>query len=627
MPTNILVAKLLNQYFKNGKVHPSYKDTVKIMKQIRDHADGNFPGEIISKVRPSEPLKVAEYRKEIFEAITKETISRIVTCLSKIRRSPDWAILYDPKKFAAGIIPDEQPDKYFEENYPNNFKSLTNWMFAVCMKFYLTDANGVCLVMPLNPEVAQAEIKNEYLKPYPYLFHSDLVLDYQENDYCILKSEDKSTYILPDGTVKDDGDIFFVVTTEVIIRYEQTDDKGTLTPVLEYYHQLGYMPAFKMGGIFKKAMKNTFIYESRIQPIVPRLNKAIREDNDLDISVVRHLFPEKWEYTSFDCPSCNGVGKITSMSAGVGGIASVTKCNDCGGAGKMVSSPLQTHMIKPAGVGEQQVPNPPAGYIIKDMKIVELQAQRVEEHIYKALCAINLDNLAKIPTNQSGVAKAYDKDDTNDFVHGIAEDTVGIMDRIEYISFDYRYSVIVPDPVKRRAAIPEINVPEKFDLFSVETLMDEYTKARNANINPLVILQMEKEIITKRFSTNPEIRNMLIAISALDPFGGMNNADKILNFTNKLATQEDMVISANVISFVARAKFENDDFYSNPTKWTFDKQRALMVTYAQEKIKEMSAAEQVRLMIQNDPANQNPAGGPGGPGPGKPAAKPPVPAN
>lgn len=578
MPTPLTPA-LLNQYFKDNKKHVAYEEVNKIYSALRIHANGEMPAELIQRRRPNEPPEILAYREQLYEAVTKETFSRIITCLQKIRRSADWSIRF-PEKISAKIAKDETPQEYFDKRYPA-FTSLTNWLFSVCLKNYLIDANAVCTVIPLDTNPQE---KNIYLRPFPFIFNSDQVYEYQENDYCVIESKDKASYLLSDGkTWNRDGKIFWVITYLVVQKWEQVNSKGDMVAKIDFTHNLGYMPAFKLGGVFLRSIDATYIYESRIQPIVPRLNKAAREDNDLDVTIVRHLFLEKWEYASFDCPKCvQHTGKMLDGSV----------CGTCKGVGKVVGSPFQSHLIKPAGIDEQAIPVPPAGYIGKDIGIVQHAQERIEAHTFHALAAVNLEFLAKVPLSESGIAKAYDRDEGSNTVHSVAEDLVSITDKIIAISYDYRYTVTVPDTEDRKDMLPEINVPERFDFSTIGQLMEEYKLAKDSNMNAIIVSKMEAELVSKRFSTDPGMKDELLTILRLDPFSGKSSDDKMTDSQNSFVTKEDSVISSNIVQFVRRAVFEDPKFYSLP----IDQQQEKMVEYAKEKMDEMSAAAKVVQM-------------------------------
>lgn len=616
MPT-IITPEILKDYIRNEKRHKLYKESVELHEEFMIHSDGLYPKKIIEERRPSEDEEVHKYRKLIYVPMTVEPFSRVFNSISKVRKSQDWSLKYDTEKIPASIVKEETLQQYCEYKFPF-FTSVTKWMFDVCLKQYLTDPNAVVVIMPLNDEIKinKAIPSNVYLKPYPIIFNSEQVLDYVEGDYAIIYSTDKSIY--KEGTTtKYDGEVYYVITSISIQRWEQTTGT-TENPVKnivlkwEYKHNQLSAPMFKVGGIFDKALDNTFFYKSRLNPMLPRLREAVREYSDMQAEVVQNIHSQRWEIQTIDCKNCKGVGKITSNYGGH------VVCPSCKGSCKEPTGPYSKMAIHPAGVGEQNVPIPPAGFIQKDTAIVKIQDERIDKHIYKALGALNMEFLAQVPLSISGDAKMVDRDELNNFVHSIAEDIVGIMDKIYKWIADYRYQLL--NEQQRVDLLPTINVPDKFDIFSIEYLMDEYTKARNVKINPLMVVKMEDEIITKRFGTDDESKNMLLAINKLDPFAGMNSDEKIINESSGFTTEEDMVISCNIVQFVRRAKFENPDFYTDPVKWDLEKQHELMQQYAQEKLKENSAAAKVAMMIPTpgapvpvDPNNPNPPAPPAPP--------------
>ena len=164
------------------------------------------------------------------------------------------------------------------------------------------------------------------------------------------------------------------------------------------------------------------------------------------------------------------------------------------------------------------------------------------------------------------------------------------MDKILIYSYDYRYSVVVPMRDDRMAMLPVVNVPEKYDMLSVNYLIEEYQKAKESKMNPVLINKMEQEIATKKFSTDPDMAAEINCILKLNPFAGMSSDDLMINIQNKFITQEDAVISANIVQFVRRAKFEDDKFYT----LELDDQQKVMKKYAQEKISENSKADELK---------------------------------
>lgn len=536
----------LRDYFFGDKKHPAYKETVKMYDKLRVHSDGEYPIELIDERRPSESDVIKNYRKQIYVPITKEIFNSVFSSLGKIRRSTDWNVDYSEPP--ARIPEDETPYEYFEKNY-HTYTSTTYWLFAVALKQYLIDPNAVCLVLPKNTAV-QA---NEYLKPIPLIFNSPQVYEFIEGEYAILKTYE-NVKMVEGKKKKVDADVFLVVDKEKIQKWVKGEK--TFTMVDEYYHNLGMLPCFKLKAVAKDTFDNYHIYESRISSMLPRLDEAVREYSDLQAEVVQHVHSEKWTMATQDCNSCRNELGISTGYILKGNKRTI--CSDCNGTGKVATSPYKNIVVRPAktSLDEQPTPIPPAGYIQKQVEIVGIQDKRIEKHLYSALASINMQFLAKIPMSESGIAKEVDRDELNNTVYNIAEDLVSALDELHKISIEYRYRIVVPNERERKALMPTVSVPEKYDLLSSNYLVDEITKARASKISPLIIAAMETDFATKKFYADPQLKTELELVMALDPLIGLSEDEKMTRLANKGITYTDYIISSNIVKFVRRAMLD-----------------------------------------------------------------------
>ena len=189
-----------------------------------------------------------------------------------------------------------------------------------------------------------------------------------------------------------------------------------------------------------------------------------------------------------------------------------------------------------------------------------------------------MEFLADTPLAQSGVAKAFDRDELNNFVNAIAEDIVRILDGVYSLICEYRYMKIIPNAEQRRAMCPNINVPTKYDILNTSNLMAELTAARQANINPVVLRELEIDYAKKQFCTAPEVARMAESTFDLDPLFGVKEEDKMTMLSNGGITEQDYIISCNIQSFVRRAVNEDRQFYAK----TYEQKMETMRKYAGE---------------------------------------------
>lgn len=578
----------LKPYFCGDRYHYYYDKSVKSCKAFAPHSDGLYPECLIDKRRPNEPEEVKCYRKEIYVPKTKPTFWRIVSSLSKIRRSPDWSIKYENLEQFSKIREGETLEDYCEKNFPY-FESVTNWLFSVCLKSYLTDPNGVIMVWPLSFEVESTD----FLQPYPIIFDCCDVKEFVAEESAVLNDPAGCYYTVKrhNKNVEEKGKAYYVVDTISIRKYEQIDNKENYALVIDYEHGLGYMPVFKLGGVICEAQGNNYLYESRISGILPEMDEALREYSDLQAAKVLHVYPEKWQYTSHECTTCKGTGRRRNPAwfEGCGtDVLTQIDCDLCKGQGYVSAGPYAVQLVKPAEMGKQQLPTPPAGYVEKDVEIVRLMEESVEKHIYNSLASINFQELAQVPLNESGVAKAVDKDEQNNTVHAIAEDLVKVKDRVYRIIADYRYKGMYSFE-EIDEMLPTIAVPEKFDLFSIANLQNDLKVAKDNKLNPVIQNAMEVDYAGKLFNADHSIRDLVALTIKLDPLPSITEDEKMSRLSNKGILPESYIISSNINEFVQRAIDEDIKFAEKPLK----DQKAVMLKYAQEVFGKLDTSKKI----------------------------------
>ena len=396
-----LTAELLNSVILHNQRHANFHQTVDMAKKLLIHSDGLYPGELIDERRPSESPETKDYRKKIYKPITKSPVSKIITSIGKIRRSPDWLIRYDKSKVPAAIHALETMEMYCEHNYPL-YASVTNWVFSELLRRYLTDANTIVAVIPKTTITNESE----YMQPVAMVFDSTKVLDYEPGNYAILLSSEQMKYAIPNTVNQYDyGKVIYVLTETLVTRYEQSLNTRLYGEAWSVEHGFGSLPAFKVGGQLLEYKNNDMIYESRIAGILPYLDEAVREYSDLQAEILQHIHSEKYIYVNRECTECNGAGNVLSPSPDNDATPTRKECPKCHGSGSVRTvTPYGIHEITPQKVGEQSMPTPPIGYIQKQTEIARLQDERVNKHIYNALASINMEFLMSTPLSQSGIA-------------------------------------------------------------------------------------------------------------------------------------------------------------------------------------------------------------------------------
>jgi hypothetical protein len=502
---------------------------------------------------------------------------RVMASLTKIRRSVDWNVKHPNDKYPPSVPEHERLDVY-DTRVPLN-ETLENWLFTVCLKNYLLDANAVVLIAPVSTNI----MGTEYLQPFPIIYNSPLVVEFKPDELLIVKQTPETEGA--DGKGNEKAETFLVVTTEFIQRWERSGE-GVLK-TYEYRHNLGVLPAYKVGGQYFKSVGRSMIYESRISPMLPRLNDAAREYSDLQAEVVQHIHSEKWVWANEKCPTCRDSNGFNTGFVNHPRTKAKVVCPSCNGNLKVASSPYLNMVVRPTNenLGETPAPLPPAGYITKPIDIVKIQDERIDKHLYKALASINFQFLDQTPLNISGVSKEVDRDELNNFVYSVAEDLVRVLENAYKFSIEYRYGVIIKNESKRREIRPQIKVPEKFDLLNSNYLTEEIERTKKAGVSGVITASLEVEYAGKKFYSDPTVRELVQDTLLLDPLAGVDDEVKMLRLSNGGVSKLDYIISSNITQFVRVALERTENFIT----MTLDEKFKVISELAKEKEKEINA--------------------------------------
>jgi len=542
------------------------KEALKLYKALKTHANGEVPEEIIKERRPNEPDEIMNYRFKIYAPKTENPISKVFTSLGKIRRSPEWKVDYSKCVYPAFVKDNLQV--YLEEQFPI-YDNIDSWLYDECLQNALVDTNAVCVLVPLSYKVPE----NELVKPIPFIANVDEVIYFKENDYTIIKTDRDYTHI--DGNSKKEYDIYILSTQNEIVEYvilERQDGKFFLE-LNRFQHNLGELQAFRFRGIFYKNEDGDIVWKSPINSMVTPLNEAARIYSDLQAEYVLHMHSEKWTINTNTCRKCNGTGKLK-----VGLALANSTCGSCNGTGYDTVSPFQNRVInldlnRPNG---QIPPIPPAGYIQKNIEIANLLRDAVKSNLYEALESVNMQFLYNVPINESGIAKQWDRDETDNFAHKVAGILKYIRENVAYYTNNLRYYFVISTQDARDKGLPTITIPQKYDLVNNALLIEEYKQAHEAQMSPIILAGMEMEISLKRFSSDSDVGVYTKLTYKLDPLYGNSEDTKILKLQNGGILEVDYIISSNIQKFVRQALTEDKNFAEKEYK----EQMSIMEKYA-----------------------------------------------
>ena len=573
--------ELVKTYWR-GMKSPTLQRAIDKMYHLKFHFDGfqyiddkgteaenPYFKKLILNKRPSESDTIKNYRKEIYSDETIQTTKKVLNTLKKIPKAQDWSVNYKQTEVPARVPKGETLQDYCEKNYPV-FGNLTNWVFDIHLRKNLIDPDGLAFILP------KLDVQsNEFLKPTVHYVGSDQVVEFIDGELAVIKFN--TVRKTDTSEIKDFG-------LKIFNRNEESNELWIALPLnqgftLEKVADLPVrdFPVWRMGGESVDMVGRTPVYNSFVHEMLPSLDKAARGISDLDGSTIMHLYPTMWYVGGQKCSTCMGTGKVAKKGGN-------ELCGSCKGTGQILHSPFKDIEVKKSGVGEQQIPTPPAGFVEKDTKTLELQRERVEQDKVSALAAVNMEFLAKTPLNQSGKAKEVDKDELNTFVYDVSRHIVKTLNRVYRLVNDYRYMILIPNDETRDDMLPTINEAQDFSILTTGQMLGELSKAREAKVDRAIISEQEKDYAASQFKTQPITKGKIVAIIELNPFPGQSMEEVDNSLLAGTITKKDAVIATYINEFVEQA-VEDVTFLDK----TLTEQKQVISTLADAKILELNA--------------------------------------
>ncbi len=527
--------------------HKYYDKAVKHHEEMEVHVDGEKPTRLLEINRPNEPADVKEYRLKVYKPITKSSCDKVVNTVNRIFNPRLYRIEYkdNPSRIKDG----QGLEEYMTEDYPF-YLSVMNYISEVGLRQIFSDPNGIIVVWPKSMEVSETD----FYQPIPKYIESEEIMDFEDEKYYTWVDEDdyKCVYILDEVSKR---------KYEIQIR----DGKSDVVLTEEIPHGMGTPPAFRIGGIIK-GNKAPYYYESFISGVLPHWDKVVTMTSDLDGSIVNHLYMESYEW-QVDCDESSCKGGYTEKKIDFGpdaGKMAKYECHRCKGTGKITSrGPFgQLTINRDALNPDSPIPLPPKDYIKKDIEPVRELRDLIKEQLQAGFSAINMEILAKVGEDQSGVAKTIDRQDLDSFLLRVSNHVFKyFLPNLIYYTAEWRYRMLLDRNVLMDY-LPTIHPPKDFSVLSINELMAEYQEASNSKVSQYYLRRLEEEIANTKFGNNEMERLKNLAIIRLNPFPSKSADDLLTDLSSGSIRKEDWIKANYIELLVNKAIAEDEEFLS-----------------------------------------------------------------
>jgi hypothetical protein len=259
------------------------------------------------------------------------------------------------------------------------------------------------------------------------------------------------------------------------------------------------------------------------------------------------------------------------------------ECPKCGGTGQLSYGPYGVMKIPKSKLDVELGVTEPVKYVTVPTEATSMLEQRAAKMEQKGMWAINMDVEDEVGEVQSGVAKTIDRSAQYDTLFNIATVIFDVHLQNTFYFFNLLMNGVKDSSTNKDADknLPEINKPTQFDIAGTPELINNLKAAKESGLDGAVLNIKEQEILTRDFTTNPDLKIFAQKMLDLDPLPGMTTDDITMASMKGFISQVDSVIHYNKKRFIERAISENKDFLTLPKQEQVD----ILQKYGEEFVK------------------------------------------
>lgn len=589
---NSLVKLIKHAHKENGEgKHSCYHQCVEHAEEMSWHLYGVTPTELLERARPREDPEITAYRIANYEPTTKSAADKAINVVSKIFNPNLYSIRWKEESSSG-----EELKKYTMEDYPES-NTVVNFMKDVLLRKMLADPNGVAAVKPrqmpgyktvlINGEEKSVPDTSQQLQPILVLFGSSNVWNFDLDHYLIfIKMEVEDA---KQGAIKWWYFEYYSKAEYISFRVMIDVMEMPVPQIIELYPwEMDQIPVWRLQGLVESQDNGEIMYKSFFASAAPFWNLAIIHESDVLGAYINHMHPLRWEVSE----ECDYRGTWEGLSAncrggnlvyGMGKDAHVEVCPKCDGTGTKSLGPYGVLKIPKSKLDPDMGISQPIDYVnvpTEATKMLEERAARMEQ---KGMWAINMDVEDEVGEVQSGVAKTIDRSAQYDTLFNIATVIFDVHLQNTFYFFNLLMNGVKDSSTNKDADknLPEINKPTQFDIAGTPELINNLKAAKESGLDGAVLNIKEQEILTRDFTTNPDLKTFAQKMLDLDPLPGMTTDDITMASMKGFISQVDSVIHYNKKRFIERAVSENKDFLTLPKQEQVD----ILQKYGEEFVK------------------------------------------
>lgn len=566
---------------RNKTRHEHYDRTVTLAKKYYRFVTGDGLDQDMVQFTQREDTDMFAQRKRITKHIIPTVVKNLIDVQYKVPRSNSLTrkLEYDgEKKGDRAEEIEEILGKFWGD------KSFDDYMGIRSVELNNIDPNTFVIT-----EFKDFDPVKEHLQPYPFESSSEMSVNYKIDNNVLQWLIVRQEITFEKGDKEEEGDkhIMYLPARAYVLE-EMWDDNVKMPREDTWYNIGGFyyirfeermfrltepdpydlenVPARRIG--YKRDLQtNGETFVSPFHDTMPILEKTLKANSELDLTMALHAFPQKIMMgKKCDNPECfNGYVNTTDKD----GHDHRSTCPVCEGIGLIPHTSAQdVLLLEPSEVREEQLSiDDLVRYIAPPVDLVTFQDEYVEKLTWKAKQTMfNSDIFTKEEVAETATGKNIDLQNVYDTLWPFA---------VKYAdTWEFFVGVIANLTDMEKGLIFSFTFDKDFKMKTTTELYNDLQKANESGADAFAIQDIQLDIARNIFANNPDDFNRYVVKQDFYPFSGKTKEEIIAIKASNNTSRFLKVLEENYSYIFDQIELEHDDFYIMDRKkqWEIIKQ-------------------------------------------------------